>query len=62
MQRIADLLAEKYRGSQLVAAAIAPNPQGAQLAGLYLSRAYKLLDEEYAEIPNIERAIRELQE
>lgn len=62
MQRLADLLAEKYRGSQLVAAAIDPQPQGAQLAGLYLSRAYKLLDEEYAEIPNIERAIRELQE
>ncbi len=62
MQRLADLLAEKYRGSQLVAAAIDPKPQGAQLAGLYLSRAYKLLDEEYAEIPNIERAIRELQE
>lgn len=62
MQRIADLLADKYRGSQLVTAAIDPKPQGAQLAGLYLSRAYKLLDEEYAEIPNIERAIRELQE
>ncbi len=62
MQRIADLLAEKYRGSQLVTAAIDPNPQGAQLAGLYLSRAYKLLDEEYAEIPTIERAIKELQE
>jgi len=62
MQRIADLLADKYRSSQLVAAAIDPKPQGAQLAGLYLSRAYKLLDEEYAEIPNIERAIRELQE
>jgi len=62
MQRIADLLADKYRASQLVTAALDPNPQGAQLAGLYLSRAYKLLDEEYAEIPNIERAIRELQE
>ncbi len=62
MQRIADLMADKYRGSQLVAAATDPQPQGAQLAGLYLSRAYKLLDEEYAEIPNIERAIRELQE
>jgi len=62
MQRIADLLADKYRASQLVAAAMNPNSQGAQLAGLYLSRAYKLLDEEYAEIPNIERAIRELQE
>ncbi len=62
MQRIADLLAEKYRGTQLVAAAVDPKPQGAELAGLYLSRAYKLLDEEYAEIPNIERSIRDLQE
>jgi len=62
MHRIADLLAEKYRGAQLVAASVDPNPRGAQLAGLYLNRAYKLLDEEYAEIPEIERSIRELQE
>ncbi len=62
MQRISDRLADKYRSTQLVVAAIDPNPRGAQLAGLYLNRAYKLLDEEYAEIPNIERAIRELQE
>lgn len=62
MQRIADRLVEKYRGSQLVAAAVDPNERGAQLASLYLNRAYKLLDEEYAEIPDIERAIRDLQE
>jgi len=62
MQRMVSGLAEKYRGTQLVAAATDPDPKGAQLAGLYLSRAYKLLDEEYAEIPTIERAIRELQE
>jgi hypothetical protein len=61
MQRIASLLADKYRGEQLVAAAIDPNPKGAQLASLYLNRAYKLLDEEYAGIPDIEREIRELQ-
>lgn len=62
MERIANLLAEKYRGAQLVAAALDAQPRGAQLAGLYLNRAYKLVDEEYAEIPDIERAIRELQE
>lgn len=61
MQRIADLLAEKYKGSELVAAAVDPNARGARLAELYLSRAFKLLDEEYADIPGIERAIRELQ-
>ncbi len=62
MQRIANLLADKYRGKELVAAATDTNAQGARLAELYLKRAYKLLDEEYADIPDIERAIRELQE
>ncbi len=62
MERITRGLADKYRGPELVAAATSPNPRSARLAELYLSRAYKLLDEEYAEIPAIERAIRELQE
>jgi hypothetical protein len=62
MQRIANLLAAKYRGTELVAAATNPNAQGTRLSELYLSRAFKLLDEEYAEIPSIERAIRDLQE
>lgn len=62
LQRIAGLLAEKYRGQELVAAAVDARERGAKLAELYLSRAFKLLDEEYADIPQIERAIRELQE
>jgi hypothetical protein len=62
MQRIATHLAEKYRGNEIVAAAIDPKQQSARLAELYMSRAYKLLDEEYADIPDIERAIRELKE
>lgn len=62
MQRIAILLADKYRGKELVTAATDTNERGARLAELYLSRAYKLLDEEYADIPGIERSIRELQE
>lgn len=60
MRRIAALLAEKYRGSEIVTSTFEPNERGAKLAELYLSRAFKLLDEEYAEIPRIERAIREL--
>lgn len=62
MQRIATMLPEKYRTSDLIAAAFDSNERGAQLAELYLERGFKLLDEEYAEIPRIERAIRELQE
>lgn len=62
MQHIARLLAEKYRGPELVQAAVNPDARGAKLAELYLSRAFKLLDEEYADIPGIERSIRELQQ
>lgn len=61
LQRIANQLPEKYRGAEIVAAAVGSAQHSARLAELYLSRAYKLLDEEYAEIPGIERAIRELQ-
>jgi hypothetical protein len=62
MRRVADPLAEKYRSTELMAAAFEPGERGARLAELYLERGYKLLDEEYADIPRIERAIRELQQ
>ncbi len=62
MQRIAGLLADKYRGFELLNAAIDSSDRGARLAELYLERGFKLLDEEYAEIPGIERAIRDLQD
>jgi hypothetical protein len=61
MQRIAGRLADKYRGLELTNSAMDPGERGAKLAELYLERGFKLLDEEYADIPNIERAIRELQ-
>ena len=61
MQRVAQSLPDKYRSSELTEAAFDPRERGARLAELYLERAYKLLDEEYADIPSIERAIRELQ-
>lgn len=60
MESVIALLPEKYRGNEIIQAAFAPDARGAKLAELYLSRAYKLLDEEYAEIPGIESAIREL--
>ena len=61
MERIIRRLPEKYRGAELVAAATGNRPHSAKLADLYLSRAYKLLDEEYASIPALDRAIRDLQ-
>lgn len=62
MQRIARQLPEKYRSVELIKAAISPQTNGARLAELYIERGYKLLDEEYADIPGIERSIRELQQ
>lgn len=62
MQRIAAPLPDKYRSSDLMAAAFDASERGARLAELYLERGFKLLDEEYAEIPRIERAIKELQQ
>ncbi|GCF09162.1 hypothetical protein KDI_27260 [Dictyobacter arantiisoli] len=62
IEQFARSLPEKYRGAEIVKAATAPEERGAKLAELYLSRAYKLLDEDYAEIPRIESAIRELKE
>lgn len=60
MRRIAATLPEKYRADQLVVAALRSDAEGATLADLYLQRAYKLLDEDYINIPPIEQRIREL--
>lgn len=61
MERIARPLPEKYRSPELLRAVFEPGERGARLAELYLERSFKLLDEEYAEIPRIEKAIREVQ-
>ena len=60
MHRIARSLPEKYRADLLVAAALNADATGARLAELYLQRAYRLLDEDYANIPPIEDQIRAL--
>jgi hypothetical protein len=61
MTGIARLMPEKYRTIDLISAAADEGERGARLAQLYLERGYKLLNEEYADIPGIERTIRELQ-
>jgi hypothetical protein len=60
MEQMVRRLPEKYRGKELVAAATSDKPNSGRLADLYLSRAYKLVDEEYADIPDIDRSIQEL--
>jgi hypothetical protein len=60
MRGFATKLPEKYRADQLIESALTEDATGAQLAELYLQRAYKLLDEEYADIPPLERRIRAL--
>ena len=61
LKRLAASLPDKYRADQLADAALRRDAVGPQLATLYLQRAYKLLDEEYIDIPPIEQQIRELQ-
>jgi hypothetical protein len=60
LRRTAEPLPEKYKSGELIKAALEPGERGLKLAKLYLDRANKLLDEHYAEIPSIERDIREL--
>lgn len=60
LQRTAEPLAEKYKADELIKAALEPGERGWKLAQLYLERGYKLVEEQYAEIPRIEREIREL--
>jgi hypothetical protein len=62
LRMLAGTLPEKYRAEQLAEAAIRPDETGARLAQLYLQRAYRLLDEDYINIPPIEQQIRELRE
>ncbi len=62
MRQIASSLPEKYRADQLVESALHDDPRSAELAELYLQRAFKLLDEDYISIPPIEQRIRDLRE
>jgi hypothetical protein len=62
MRRMARSLPEKYRADLLVEAALRQDTTGPRLAELYLQRAYKLLDEDYIDIPPIEQEIRDLRQ
>lgn len=62
MRRLARPLPEKYRADLLIESALRPDTLGPRLAGLYLQRAYKILDEDYMSIPPIDAEIRALRE
>lgn len=60
MERVARHLADKYRPDELIAAARSSEPRAAELAELYLERCYRLLDEDYAALVDLDRQIDEL--
>ena len=60
MQRIARHLTEKYHPTELIAAARSSEPRGAQLAELYLERCYRLVDEDYAAMADLDNKIDQL--
>jgi hypothetical protein len=65
MRRLARTLPEKYRANQLVDVVTrtsASDATSSRLAELYIQRAYKLVDEEYADIPAIDSEIRALEQ
>ncbi len=60
MQRISRHLSEKYRPAELIAAARSADARGAQLAELYLERCYRLVDEDYAAMADLDSKIEQL--
>lgn len=58
---VSKTLPAKYRADELADWASQPGEIGQQLATLHLQRSYKLLNEEYLDVANIERQIQELQ-
>jgi hypothetical protein len=57
MERIGRHLSDKYRPAELIAAARSPEPRAAQLAELYLERCYRLVDEDYAAMADLDSKI-----
>ncbi len=59
---LANTLPSKYRMEELLEWAAEPGDRGQQLATLHIQRSYKLLNEDYLEVADIERRIRQIQE
>jgi hypothetical protein len=61
MESIGRYLGEKYRSRELIAAARSAAPRAAQLAQLYVERCYRLADEDYAALADLDQRIARLQ-
>ena len=57
MQRVAKHLGEKFRPSELIDAASSTEANSAQLAQLYIERCYRLVDEDYAALAELDSQI-----
>jgi hypothetical protein len=57
MQRVGRHLTDKYRPQELIAAARSSEPNAARLAELYLERCYRLVDEDYAAMADLDSRI-----
>jgi hypothetical protein len=57
MRKLGRFLPESFRATDLIRAAAEPGERGARLAELYLQRCFKLVDEDYAAVGEIERQI-----
>lgn len=62
LRGLAATLPPKYRADDLVQSALTPGERGQDLATLHLQRAYKLLNEDYLDVADIERQIEERRE
>jgi hypothetical protein len=60
MQRVSRHLTEKYRPAELIDAARSTEPRGAQLAELFLERCYRLVDEDYAAMADLDSKIAQI--
>jgi hypothetical protein len=60
MKRLAKHLPEKYRANEVVESARRPTPEGDQLTQLYMDRAYRLVDEDYEAVRELEARIEKL--
>lgn len=61
MGLLAKHLAEKYRVPRVIAAAKAPGERGRKLVELHVSRCYKLCDEDYRAVEELDGQIRTLE-
>ncbi|HEX8969268.1 MAG TPA: hypothetical protein VF937_15395 [Chloroflexota bacterium] len=61
MQRVARHLSDKYRPSELIAAARSAEQRSARLAELFVERCYRLVDEDYAALSELDSKIDALQ-